>query len=372
MTVTLPIDLTDDELMTAIPRIAGDERLATARLVAHLAELQRRRLYLAAGYSSPYAYCREALGHSEDAAYNRLAAAEAARRYPAVLAMMADGRLSLTAVRMVAPLLREDTWQATLAEAAGKTKREIEILIARLAPKPDVPSTVRKVPVPASAQAPSAPVPERRNGVNADGPPSPEPSPAKPAAAARRPIVAPLSPERYRVQFTIGEATEKKLRRLQVLLKREIPGGDPAVIFDRAITMLLASVEGRKHGATARPRAARPPGRGSRRVPAKTRREVTPRDGEQCTFVGADGRGCTERAYLEYHHARAFAHGGGPGPENITLLCRAHNAFEGERLFGRYLPPEVREARVQYDAMRFPVPERPPTGSAGRDTSSSA
>ena len=408
MTVTLPIDLTDDELMTAIPRLAGDERVATARLVAHLAELQRRKLYLAAGYSSPYAYCREALGHSDDAAYNRLAAADAARRYPAVLEMMADGRLSLTAVRMLAPVLREDTWQVTLAEAAGKTKREIELLIACLAPKPDVPSTVRKLPppvrkvspparkvgapgqdvlssgqdIPAAAPAPpgcgaassaglsSAPVPERPDESADDRTPAPQP--ATPATAAKRPIVAPLSPERYRVQFTIGAATEKKLRRLQELLRREIPGGDPAVIFDRAITMLLAKVESRKNGATARPRAARPLAHGSRRVPAETRREVAPRDGEQCTFVAANGRRCTERAFLEYHHAgRPFARGGGPGPGNIALHCRAHNAWEGERLFGRYLPPEVREARVQYDSMRFAVPERQTSVSAGSAASSS-
>ena len=343
MTVTLPINLTDDELMTAIPRLSGDERLATARLVAHLAELQHRRLYLSAGYSSPYAYCREALGQSDDATYNRLAAAEAARKYPAVLDMMADGRLSLTAVRMLAPVLREDTWPATLAEAtAGKTKREIECLIARLAPKPDVPSTVRKLPAPARRAAPkptaagdggetsaelsSGPVPERAGGANGDGTPSAEPE--KPAAAVKRPIVAPLSSGRYRVQFTIGEATEKKLRRLQELLRREVPSGDPAVIFDRALTLLLAKVENRKNGSTTRPGVSRPLGRGSRRVPAETRRVVAPRDGTQCTFVAADGRRCTERAYLEYHHAgRPFAQGGGPETGNIALHCRAHNVF---------------------------------------------
>jgi hypothetical protein len=314
--------------------------------------------------------------------------AEVARRHPAILEMVADGRLSLTAARMLAPVLREDTWQATLAEAAGKTKREIEILIARLAPKPDVPSTVRKRPAPvreaapeqhvrpsgpapaptpiavgdggdASAAPSSGPVPERGDGTSGDGTISAKPE--KPAAAAKRPIVAPLSPERYRVQFTIGEETEKKLRRLQELLKREVPGGDPAVIFDRALTLLVAKVENRKNGSTARPRVGRPLRRGSRRVPAETRRAVAPRDGAQCTFVAPNGRRCAERAYLEYHHAgRAFALGGGPDAGNIALHCRAHNAFEGERVFGRYLPPEVREARVQYDAMRFAVPERRP------------
>jgi hypothetical protein len=123
--------------------------------------------------------------------------------------------------------------------------------------------------------------------------------------------------------------------------------------------MLLEQVEGRKHGRTAKPRTARAGKPGSRHVPAATRRQVVPRDGGQCTFVAAGGRRCTERAYVEYHHADVpFAHGGGPGAGNIVLHCRAHNAYEAERIFGGYLPPEIREARVQYDAMRFPVPER--------------
>ncbi len=393
MSITLPCHLTDDELVAATPRLAGDERLATAVLIAHLAELERRKLYIPAGYSSLYVYCRERLGMSEDAAYNRTAVAEVARRHPAVLDMLADGRLSPTAVRLLASVLRDDNWREVFAEAAGKSRREVEVLIARLAPKPDVPSTIRKLPVSGSAKPAAAapPVPERRteqggaqsalpepkDGEPRDGEPRDEESPdsnsggvGRPSVvgkgpvavtSAKRPVVAPLSADRYRVQFTIGEETEKKLRRLQQLLRREIPSGDPAVIFDKALDLLLARVENRKDGKMSKraPAPARPLRQGSRRVPAATRRVVAPRDSRQCAFVGTDGRRCTERAYLEYHHSgKPFAHGGGPGPENIALHCRAHNAFEGERIFGAYLPPEVREARVQYDAMRFAVPGR--------------
>jgi hypothetical protein len=257
MRVTIPSHLTNDELVAAVGRLTGDEREVTAWLVAHLVVIEDRALYVPAGYSSLYTYCHEALGYSEDAAYNRKAAALVARRHPVVVDMLADGRLSLTAVRLLAPVLKDDNWEAAFAEAAHKTKREVEKLAARLEPKPDVLSTVRKLPVPAAA------VPERRAG----GPP------VLPAmAASKRPEVAPLAPQRYRVQFTMR---------------------------------------------------------------------------------------CTERAYLEYHHAGVpFARGGGPGPGNIALHCRAHNAHEGERMFRRYLPPAIRQAREQYDAMRFAVPER--------------
>src|SRR4029077_17917785 len=70
----------------------------------------------------------------------------------------------------------------------------------------------------------------------------------------RSPVIETPSPARYRVQFTVGKETHDKLRRLQALLRREIPDGDPGAIFDRAVTMLLAHVENKKLGVTARPR----------------------------------------------------------------------------------------------------------------------
>ena len=98
--IDLPAHLTDDELVAVIPDLAGDEREVTARLIAHLAELDRRQLFVPAGYSSLYTYCREALGYSEDAAHNRKVVARVARRYPAILDMLADGRLGLTTVKL--------------------------------------------------------------------------------------------------------------------------------------------------------------------------------------------------------------------------------------------------------------------------------
>ena len=48
--------VTDDELVSEVERLARCERDATARLVAHLAELDARRLHLGAGFSSLFAY----------------------------------------------------------------------------------------------------------------------------------------------------------------------------------------------------------------------------------------------------------------------------------------------------------------------------
>ena len=144
------------------------------------------------------------------------------------------------------------------------------------------------------------------------------------------PIVAPLAPERYKVQFTVPRGTHDKLRRAQDLLRHSIPDGDLAAIFDRALTLLLSDLEPAKRAATARPRVSRSATSGSRHIPAGVRREVWKRDGGRCAFVGTQGR-CTERGFLEFHHVEPYAVGGLAVVQNIELRCRAHNLHEAEQ-----------------------------------------
>ena len=75
-----PLD--DQALRIEVPRLARSERSATVELVARLAEFDERRLYLAEGFPSLYAYCTAVLKLSEHEAYNRIAATRAVRRHP--------------------------------------------------------------------------------------------------------------------------------------------------------------------------------------------------------------------------------------------------------------------------------------------------
>jgi hypothetical protein len=252
---------------------------------------------------------------------------------------------------MLGPHLTLENHEAVLARASGRSRREIEALVAELAPRPDVPSSVRKLPgvtppAPTLLSAPGPP-PPTGTGVTTEvasesALPISNPAPVSPM---RRPIIETTSPERYRVQFTIGKESHEKLRRLQALLRREIPDGDPGAIFDRAIALLLEKVEKAKLGATAKPRA--PPairpgadsqvssGRlASRHMASDVKRSAWRHDGGQCAFVSKDGRRCTERAFLEFHHIRPYALGGPTTSENISLRCRRHNQYEAELVFG--------------------------------------
>lgn len=278
--------LNDTEALSVLDRLgalARQERHATVELIAHLAELDRRKLYRDEGYGSLFSYCTEALRLSEHAAYNRIVAARACRRVPILLDRLADGSLNLTTLRLLAPHLTPENAAQLVAEAGGRRKREVEALEARLAPQPDVPASVRKLPAPALARGsaetstlpPSPAVVAPRHDV---GPPptavrGPEGSADErgdPLSLARRPLVTPLTPERYRIQFTVSRETQEKLGRVQDLLRREVPDGDPGAIFDSALSLLLEDVARRKLAATATPRAGRGGNPHSRHIPSKS------------------------------------------------------------------------------------------------------
>jgi hypothetical protein len=318
--------VSDEELLATVKRLATAECRATAALVRSLIELDARRLYLGEGYSSLFTYCTQALHLAEGAAYNRIEASRAARRFPAILTALEEGAVTLTAVRLVAPHLTTANHQDVLARARHKSKRQIEELVASLRPLPSVPSTIRKLPEPRLATTPAAPTPLTA----AQRPPEVTP----PIRMGPRSMETPLAPERYKLQFTISRDTHDKLRRVQALGRHVLPSADPAEIFDRALTLLLQDLERRRCAAVASVRPAREVASGSRHVPASVKRAVWRRDDGRCAYIGREGR-CTERGFLEYHHVKPYAAGGAATTANIELRCRAHNAHEASLFFGR-------------------------------------
>jgi hypothetical protein len=342
--------LSDAQLLVEVEQLAGRERAATAQLIASLAEIETRGLYRGLGFSSMFSYCTEHLHLSEHATCNRLEVARAARKWPVILDLIANGSVTLTAVRLLAPSLTRENHAAVLAAARHKSKREVQELIARLRPAPDVAATVRKLPAPKSL-TPAAPTPSLIARADA----AEDASAARDSIAGARPVgmatgatprpsLTPLAPERYRIEFTISRETRDTLRRVQDLLGRSVPAGDPSVVFDRALSLLLADLEKRRFAQTDRPQAPRPGDPASRYIPAAVRRDVWARDGGRCAFVGSAGR-CAATRFLEFHHLVPYADGGPTVAANLQMRCRVHNAYEAELHFG---PMFAREDHISY------------------------
>jgi len=121
MTIISPAQLSDRDLLDATVHAVDRERRTTAELLALLAELDTRKLYLGAGYASLFTYCTQVLHLSEPAAYSRITAARAARRYPVIFARLAEGTVTLTTIGL--PSLAPRAARPRAVPAAGHTQR---------------------------------------------------------------------------------------------------------------------------------------------------------------------------------------------------------------------------------------------------------
>jgi len=333
-------DISDDQLTKEVARLARCEREATVTLIEYLGELYARRLHERAGYGSLFTYCVKVLGFSEAAAYDRMKAAKIGRRYPVVLDLLASGDINLTTVRLLSPCLTRENHRELLRAASRKSKRQVQELVAAYAPRPDVPSSVRKMPTamparhvadPESAYVAAVPAAVPSIPAASGMPPA---SPSAPRVASVPEAVLPLSPGRYRFTFTAGPSAREKFEFVQAMLRHAIPSGDAAEVFERALDALAEDLVREKFALTAHPRPNRTPSADPGYVTAEVKRVVYLRDRGRCAYVGVGGHRCDERAFLEFHHVIPRAAGGAGTAENIQLRCRAHNGYEVELFFG--------------------------------------
>ena len=289
-----------------------------------------------------------ALHFAEAVAYKRIAAARAARRHPEVLEAVRRGDLHVTGVSLLAPQLTSGNGTELIEAARHKTADEIRRLLADRQPKPDVPTSVRRLP---TAAALRSPIPLGSVSATAlrdaplNGAPGIEPRVAETAPIAPMPPMdsstdrahtQPLGGERYCVRFAADPELHQQLQELRALMRHQVPDGDIARILARAVSVLLEQVRKRKFGESAAPRPAGPSKKnGARHVPVAIRRAVAHRDSGGCTYVSPGGRRCGGREFLEFHHREPWARTPADAVEGIALHCRAHNQYEACRDFGQ-------------------------------------
>ena len=336
--------LSDDELLVRLSNVLKQSRRVESVLVAHIAEVDARRLYAREASSSMHKYCTDVLHLSEAEAYLRIAAARASRRHPALLTMLDDGRLHLSGIAVLAPHLTNTNCEELLARSTHKTKRELLVVVAEIAPKPDVSPSIRKLPKQRQKNGQEPPKKNRPEPASEHGTsgaestpsgkssPAPEPAPA-PEAADKPAVVEPLAPARYKVQFTASAEFRDKIERLSALM----PGVELAAMMEAAVTEKLDRLEAKRFGKVKNPRKSIEDvdtSPGVRGIPAPVRRFVWERDHGQCTFES----------------------GGDRSAENVRLLCRAHNLYMAEMDYGK---DKMEQYRRSADRVREPGPSFP-------------
>jgi hypothetical protein len=247
-----------------------------------------------------------------------------------VLEELRAGTIHLTGLFLLSAYLTEENAEALVAAARGKSRRQIEELIARWFPRPDVPPRVEAAAAdPPRTDPPSLPGVDQR--VLGQEPIRPTcPGTGNPVGSGR---LEPLSPSRYRVEFTARAELRDKLERARELLSHAVPSGDLGELFERALDAVIEKETRQRLGA-GRPRKQRQLKDDSRHIPVEIARAVWERDQGQCAFVDSEGRRCSERRFLTLEHRHPFALGGPPTLENICLLCAAHNLQSARAVFG--------------------------------------
>jgi hypothetical protein len=279
--------LSDSELHESAIRAAKRDREAELETIAHLREVERRRLHSARGFPSLFAYAVEALGFSESAAATRIQAMRLARSVPAALGMLQSGELSVTTAAMVQRFFRQEAREPTLdvvREVAGKSRRETERLLLGHAREPVEPRETERVVSPTRTEL---------------------------SFSADSELMALLN--RYREL----KGSQRLDEILKTLLAAQLERIDPLRKSDKANAVTV------------------PEKRDSRYVAMPIVRELHRRSGSRCEFIdAATGRRCASRFRLQADHIEAFARGGPTRLENLRLLCGPDNRFEAIRTFG--------------------------------------
>jgi len=320
--------LSDTDFHHQFETIVSIELASTLKVLHFINDLDRRKSFLELGYSSVLDYCVRKLGYSRSGAGRRIQAARCAHRHPEVFGLLRARELSVGTAALIEGILSDDNKDEILRRIRGATHREIERVVSEYRPPVALRDRFHFVQVP---------VPAPRN---ADAEFFGRMCTRSLPEEWRQPMQ-----EKVYVQFLADEEFMKLFEEVRNLM----PDGGEQNIAD-VMRRVLAEYRDR-HSPVAR-HARREAKNGSarlesqrwecnstqsRHIPDEVRDMVFVRDGGQCSFVAADGTRCQCRKNLQLDHIQPFAAGGTHDPQNLRLLCGAHNRLAAERTMGKHV-----------------------------------
>ncbi len=280
-------NLRDDELLEKLKSNVGKERAGHAECLAYLAEVENRQLHLKEGYPSLFQFCLKVLGLSEASTCKRIQVARLSRKFPHVLDLIRQGKLTMSNASLLAPHLTQENCNDLLAKSEGKRRFDVEKITATF------PGECNR--------------------------PSPKPKPE---------IVKPISESRTMFVFSGDDETVAMYRTLQDRLRHKYPHGKIEELVKEAFVLLVEKTDPVKEPKRKAP--IRTPAKHTRYIPAAIRREVWRRDGDQCGYSLPSGIRCSSRAFLEIDHLIPWSVGGSShDSSNLALRCRGHNQYRG-------------------------------------------
>jgi CRISPR/Cas system Type II protein with McrA/HNH and RuvC-like nuclease domain len=284
--------MNDDELELTLKNKSFEERKLTLEVIELLEEVDRRQIFLARGYGSLIEYCVNELKYSESSAYRRISAMRVVREVPETKTALEAGKLNLATIaqahtffkaeaKLQRPYSKENK-SDLLAQLENKSFRETEKILLQISPE------------------------------------------AVPQERAQR-----LTAEKTRLTLVVSENLLEKLDRLKNLVSHAKPNCNYGDLIDMLADLALKKLDHVHTGPNQR-RDATPTQALARKryIPASVKRAVWQKSRGRCCYRDAKtGKVCGSRRFLEIDHIQPYSHGGTNIPENLQLLCDAHNRW---------------------------------------------
>jgi hypothetical protein len=328
--------VSDHELLKSLQSLVGQERAILTDILQHLLEVENRKLHLKEGYPSLFQYAIEVLHYSEAQAFRRISAMRLMKEIPEIKSSIIDGTIQLTHLTQAQQYFKHKAKESEsltkeekvelLDSLKNKTTRETEKVFAKLSPEqvaPDKTHAITEAQTEIRFIASNTLLEKLQRFKELDSHSVGDAnynelferlvdlalSKKEPKSRVSREIIIPPTP------FTVPEAIVSS-KTLDPIKPISSPSA-PKVI--KAKINRSGEVNTR-----------------SRHIPNSIKREVLKRDKGICTFINpSTGKRCNSKYFLQFEHKIPFARDGAHTAENITLLCRNHNLFQVEKVFGK-------------------------------------
>ena len=268
--------LTDKTLILDTKHLVSQEREITLKLLHHLKEIERRRLFSELKYGSMFEYLVKGLGYSEPAANRRLHASRLLKDLPQIEEKIADGSLNLTNLSLIGQLFKNENIQdktekiEILEKIENTTKRECEKELLK---------HTQNTPPPK----------ENIKQVNSD---------------------------LHVMKLNLKEETVILFNEIKSVLSHNRLSNDE--MMNRIFKIALPIIKNKKFKLNAKFTTPAASPSITRYVPNIIKKQVYARDDGKCTK-------CNGSYKLEYDHIKPYAMGGESSLKNLRLLCFSCN-----------------------------------------------
>lgn len=276
------IELQDFELNEKIKSLARQERELTQEILEHVAEVDRRKLYLAMSYPSLFEYLVREIGYSEGSAQRRIDAARLLQRIPEISNHIHSGSISLSQISKMQKICRQIKRTSGDAIQVSVQKEVLEKLQNQGAKQTDL-ILAREFQIEIAV--------EEKKQIQSD--------------------------ESVRVEVTFSKEEMQVIGKAQAILSHKTGGNIKATLLEMANQIIKAQVPKNRPAATVAVQTTTP----------RLRKEILHRD-RSCQYKDhKSGRICGSKYFLEVDHVQPRYVGGTNTAKNLRTLCSAHNKF---------------------------------------------